>query len=59
MSVMIGAVFTGIVFLILFGWSLCLCKVGSDADNRVCMMQKKDDEENSGNIKKDIDSDVM
>ena len=56
---MIGAVFTGIVFLILFGWSLCLCKVGSDADNRVCMMQKKDDEENSGNIKKDIDSDAM
>lgn len=59
MSVMIGAVFTGIVFLILFVWCLCLCRAGADADDRVCMMQKKDDEKNSVNIKKDVDSDVM
>nr|DAL12594.1 MAG TPA_asm: Sodium channel subunit beta-2, Sodium-gated sodium channel, MEMBRANE PROTEIN [Caudoviricetes sp.]DAR47253.1 MAG TPA: Sodium channel subunit beta-2, Sodium-gated sodium channel, MEMBRANE PROTEIN [Caudoviricetes sp.] len=56
---MIGAVFTGIVFLILFVWCLCLCRAGADADDRVCMMQKKDDEKNSVNIKKDVDSDVM
>lgn len=59
MSVMIGAVVSGIVFLILFGWCLCLCRAGADTDDRVCTMQKKDDEKNSENIKKDIDSDVM
>lgn len=55
-NVMIGIlVFAGIGFLILFGACLCLLRAGSDADDKVCMMQKK----NSENIKKDIDSDAM
>ena len=56
MNVVIGVlIFAGIGFLILFGACLCLLRAGSDADDRVCMMQKK----NSENIKKDIDSDAM
>ena len=45
-------VFAGIGFLILFGVCLCLLRAGSEADDRVCMLQKKDDEKNSENIKK-------
>ena len=35
MSVMTGAVFAGIVFLILSGWCLCLCRIGADADDKM------------------------
>ena len=60
MNAVIGVlVFAGLGFLILFGACLCLLRAGSEADDRVCMLQKKDDEKNSENIKKDIDSDVM
>mgnify|MGYP004475799749 CR=1 FL=1 len=33
--VMIGAVCAGIVFLILFEWCLCLCRAGSEADDKI------------------------
>lgn len=34
-SVMTGAVFAGTVFLILSGWCLCLCRAGSEADDKM------------------------
>ena len=32
---MFGAVSVGIVFLILPGWCLCLCRAGAEADDKM------------------------